>query len=159
MLLKVHNEGQPIAQEMIGTIFDPLVRAKNPERNMSGLGLGLFVVKEIVSAHCGTGFCELDARCGDDFFGTPAAPRVVIPISRAYPPRPPHPPQSPLFGASRNSLNWRFFRLSRPPLLLFRGQQDGCQARCFGHAVPVHQFISLKQARCALNQGWVNTAV
>jgi signal transduction histidine kinase len=50
----VHNEGQPIAQEMIGTIFDPLVRAKNPERNMSGLGLGLFVVKEIVSAHCGT---------------------------------------------------------------------------------------------------------
>jgi signal transduction histidine kinase len=54
VLLKVHNEGPPIAQEMIGTIFDPLVRAKNPDRNVIGLGLGLFIVKEIVSAHSGT---------------------------------------------------------------------------------------------------------
>ena len=54
VLLKVHNEGPPIAQEMIGTIFDPLVRAENPDRNMIGLGLGLFIVKEIVSAHSGT---------------------------------------------------------------------------------------------------------
>ena len=54
VLLEVHNEGPPIAKEMIGTIFDPLVRAENPDRNMIGLGLGLFIVKEIVSAHSGT---------------------------------------------------------------------------------------------------------
>jgi signal transduction histidine kinase len=54
VLLEVHNEGPPIAKEMIGTIFDPLVRAGNPDRNMIGLGLGLFIVKEIVSAHNGT---------------------------------------------------------------------------------------------------------
>jgi signal transduction histidine kinase len=54
VLLEVHNEGPPIAKEMIETIFDPLVRVENPDRNMTGLGLGLFIVKEIVSAHSGT---------------------------------------------------------------------------------------------------------
>jgi signal transduction histidine kinase len=54
VLLEVHNEGPPIAKEMIGAIFDPLVQAENSDRNMIGLGLGLFIVKEIVSAHSGT---------------------------------------------------------------------------------------------------------
>jgi signal transduction histidine kinase len=54
VLLKVHNDGPPIAKEMIVTIFDPLVQGGDPDRERAGLGLGLFIVKEIVSAHRGT---------------------------------------------------------------------------------------------------------
>jgi signal transduction histidine kinase len=39
---------------MIATIFDPLVQGGDPNVERSGLGLGLFIVKEIVSAHGGT---------------------------------------------------------------------------------------------------------
>jgi len=56
--LSVHNDGEPIAQEAIGSIFDPLVRSLNEEagtRNPStSLGLGLFIVKEVVNAHQGS---------------------------------------------------------------------------------------------------------
>jgi signal transduction histidine kinase len=54
VLLKVHNEGTPIAGEMIATIFDPLVQGGDPNQNRTGLGFGLFIVKEIVAAHTGT---------------------------------------------------------------------------------------------------------
>ena len=53
-LLKVHNQGNPIPAESLGSIFDPLVRGKTAFRSKSALGLGLFIVKEIVSAHDGT---------------------------------------------------------------------------------------------------------
>ncbi|WP_285424120.1 MULTISPECIES: sensor histidine kinase KdpD [unclassified Pseudomonas] len=56
--LSVHNDGEPIAQEAIGSIFDPLVRSLNEEagtRNPStSLGLGLYIVKEVVNAHNGS---------------------------------------------------------------------------------------------------------
>lgn len=56
--LSVHNEGQPIAQDAIGSIFDPLVRARNEEAGThnpsTSLGLGLFIVKEVVNAHGGS---------------------------------------------------------------------------------------------------------
>src|SRR5216683_6972528 len=54
VLLEVHNDGPPIAKEMIVTIFDPLTQGGDPDRGRTGLGLGLFIVKEIVSAHRGT---------------------------------------------------------------------------------------------------------
>ncbi|MBF6559196.1 MAG: HAMP domain-containing histidine kinase [Candidatus Binataceae bacterium] len=54
VLLEVHNDGPPIARELIATIFDPLVQGGDPDRERTGLGLGLFIVKEIVSAHGGT---------------------------------------------------------------------------------------------------------
>jgi signal transduction histidine kinase len=52
--LEVHNDGPPIAQEVIATIFDPLVQGGDPNQNRTGLGFGLFIVKEIVAAHTGT---------------------------------------------------------------------------------------------------------
>lgn len=56
--LSVHNDGEPIAEEAIGSIFDPLVRSLNAQagtRNPStSLGLGLFIVKEVVNAHSGS---------------------------------------------------------------------------------------------------------
>ncbi|MFH7391478.1 ATP-binding protein, partial [Pseudomonas syringae group genomosp. 7] len=48
----------PIAEDAIGTIFDPLVRSTHEDsgtRNTStSLGLGLFIVKEVVNAHSGS---------------------------------------------------------------------------------------------------------
>ena len=56
--LSVHNDGEPIAQEAIGSIFDPLVRSLNEEAGTNNpstsLGLGLFIVKEVVNAHGGS---------------------------------------------------------------------------------------------------------
>lgn len=54
--LAVHNYGAPIAEKDIGTIFDPLVRSVDEELGhpSTSLGLGLFIVKEVVDAHGGT---------------------------------------------------------------------------------------------------------
>ncbi len=54
VLLEVCNEGPPIPKELLGTMFDPLVHGRSSDQNSAGLGLGLFIVNEIVSAHWGT---------------------------------------------------------------------------------------------------------
>ncbi|MGE7965812.1 sensor histidine kinase [Pseudomonas sp. NPDC089918] len=54
--LTVHNDGAPIPPEALPTIFDPLVRSADESLNgpTTSLGLGLFIVKEVVKAHQGT---------------------------------------------------------------------------------------------------------
>ena len=54
--LTVHNDGAPIPPEALPTIFDPLVRSANEALNgpTTSLGLGLFIVREVVKAHQGT---------------------------------------------------------------------------------------------------------
>jgi signal transduction histidine kinase len=54
VVLAVQNEGPPIPQELQVTMFDPLVQGKKPDPTRSGLGLGLFIVNEIIAAHHGT---------------------------------------------------------------------------------------------------------
>ncbi len=54
VVLTVHNEGPPIPKELLATMFDPLVKGKTPDPTRTGLGLGLFIVNEIVAAHHGT---------------------------------------------------------------------------------------------------------
>jgi signal transduction histidine kinase len=52
VVLAVHNEGRPIPPEDLERIFEPLVQSES--RGASAhLGLGLFIVREIVDAHGG----------------------------------------------------------------------------------------------------------
>jgi signal transduction histidine kinase len=51
VVLKLRNEGRPIPPELIPVLFDPFSRGDDSPH---GLGLGLFIVKQIVAAHDGT---------------------------------------------------------------------------------------------------------
>jgi signal transduction histidine kinase len=54
VFLEVHNLGIPIPKEILSAIFDPLFQGNDLSRTREGLGLGLFIVNQIVSAHGGT---------------------------------------------------------------------------------------------------------
>ena len=75
--LTVHNFGVPIPEEAIGTIFDPLVRSADEELGQptTSLGLGLFIVKEVVDAHGGT--IEVSSNETDGTLFTVVLPRKV----------------------------------------------------------------------------------
>jgi sigma-B regulation protein RsbU (phosphoserine phosphatase) len=51
--LGVHNTGAPIPDELRGKLFEPLERSQIASRHHS-IGLGLYIVHEIVKAHGGT---------------------------------------------------------------------------------------------------------
>jgi signal transduction histidine kinase len=72
IILKVSNQGDPIPSDALQAIFEPLVRAPNAssevhERSKTSLGLGLFIVREIVLAHSGTISVESSAAAGTVF--------------------------------------------------------------------------------------------
>jgi signal transduction histidine kinase len=75
--LTVHNDGAPIPPEAIPTIFDPLVRSADEELGApsTSLGLGLFIVKEVVKAHQGT--IEVSSNETDGTLFTVVLPRKV----------------------------------------------------------------------------------
>jgi signal transduction histidine kinase len=51
----VYNDGPPIPCEILSELFQPFRRGANQQGELSrGLGLGLFIVREIVRAHQGT---------------------------------------------------------------------------------------------------------
>ena len=52
--LSVHNQGPAIPAEVLPAIFEPFRRlARRASRNNDGLGLGLFICRELVAAHRG----------------------------------------------------------------------------------------------------------
>jgi signal transduction histidine kinase len=72
VVLKVGNQGQPIAAESQLAIFEPLVRApssaaQSHDRSRTSLGLGLFIVREIVIGHGGTIEVQSTAEAGTVF--------------------------------------------------------------------------------------------
>lgn len=72
IVLKVGNSGDPIPSDKLQAIFEPLVQASNAsaevhERSKTSLGLGLFIVREIVLAHGGTISVESSAAAGTVF--------------------------------------------------------------------------------------------
>jgi len=65
----VHNYGPPIPPELLSKLFDPFRRGERESRvaNTAGLGLGLYISKEIVRAHGGTISVESSAPRGTTF--------------------------------------------------------------------------------------------
>jgi signal transduction histidine kinase len=74
--ISVHNEGPPIADETLALLFDPFRRGERDGRTArtAGLGLGLFVSREIVLAHRGVIEASSSVAEGTTF-------RVVLPRS------------------------------------------------------------------------------
>jgi signal transduction histidine kinase len=78
--LHVHNHGEPIPAELIPGVFEPLRRGTE-NRRAGNIGLGLFIVNEIVLAHGGTVAVQSSVEDGTTFSvnlprGTAAAARA-----------------------------------------------------------------------------------
>jgi signal transduction histidine kinase len=56
VVLRVHNEGPSISEDAMKKIFEPMTRqpTQNGDKHTTGLGLGLYIAREIVTAHGGT---------------------------------------------------------------------------------------------------------
>ena len=71
VMLAVHNEGPPIPPDALPTLFDPLVRGTSPElqeqRRPGSIGLGLYIAREVVSAHGGAINVTSSAEAGTVF--------------------------------------------------------------------------------------------
>ena len=82
VLVKVCNSGRPIPPEALESIFEPLIQVPRPgapesdERFKTSLGLGLFIVREIVNGHDGTVTVESTAENGTVF--TIRLPRTAV---------------------------------------------------------------------------------
>ncbi len=61
VVLKVRNEGPPIPSDLRPVLFDAFSRG---DTSPHGLGLGLFIVKQIALAHDGTIDAESSAEAG-----------------------------------------------------------------------------------------------
>jgi signal transduction histidine kinase len=68
VVLSVHNEGAPIPPERLGSIFQPLQRASGEvDKAGRGIGLGLYIVKQVVEAHGGDVRVESTLEAGTTF--------------------------------------------------------------------------------------------
>jgi signal transduction histidine kinase len=84
-LSHVHNHGGPIAGDLLAHIFEPMRRGEQSVKLGSrSIGLGLYIVKEIVSAHAGLVTVTSTEAEGTAFLVR--LPRDVEPLARAAPP-------------------------------------------------------------------------
>ena len=71
VVLTVHNKGEPIPPEELPTLFDPLLRAPRAAahrpRPEGSIGLGLYIVRQILLAHGGRIDVESTAEAGTTF--------------------------------------------------------------------------------------------
>ena len=72
IVLKVINHGPVIAPESLPSMFEPLPQSSSPGQppdraSTPGMGLGLFIVREIVNGHLGTVAVESTAGLGTVF--------------------------------------------------------------------------------------------
>jgi len=80
LVVAVSNAGRPIPSGSLASIFEPLIQGPDPDspeddqRSKTSLGLGLFIVREIVQGHDGTVTVESAAETGTVF--TVRLPRV-----------------------------------------------------------------------------------
>lgn len=83
VVLAVRNDGPPIPSSALPTLFKPFVRgATNPSvsQRRDGVGLGLFISREIVTAHGGTISVETSEHSGTTF-------KISLPRKPPEPPR------------------------------------------------------------------------
>ncbi|WP_375759515.1 ATP-binding protein [Corallococcus exercitus] len=74
--LSIHNAGAPIPPERLGLLFQPLQRASGEvDHGSRSIGLGLYIVKQLVEAHGGTVTVTSTAEAGTTF--TVRLPRHV----------------------------------------------------------------------------------
>jgi signal transduction histidine kinase len=66
VVLQVKNEGRPIPPALMSVLFEPFKRG-NSGATSRGLGLGLYIVNQVVGAHDGTITVESSADAGTTF--------------------------------------------------------------------------------------------
>jgi signal transduction histidine kinase len=78
VVFRVHNDGAPIPESTLQTIFDFTPRRRKEDKKLenkfSHLGIGLFIVKKIVESHSGTISLTSTAEAGTTFI-------VSLPLS------------------------------------------------------------------------------
>jgi hypothetical protein len=83
VVITVHNCGEPIPADLLPTIFDPLTRGRpssiQQRHNPGSIGLGLYIVREIATAHGGS--AELTSTAAA---GTTVTIRLPRHAARAY---------------------------------------------------------------------------
>ena len=68
VLISVHNSGDPIPADKLGTIFDSMIRGSGSDaKGSTHLGLGLYITKKIVTAHGGKISVRSTADSGTTF--------------------------------------------------------------------------------------------
>ena len=68
--IAVHNEGEPIAAALLDRLFQPMTRGDGARGSSRSIGLGLFIVREIVRAHGGEIAVESTPEGGTTFRAT-----------------------------------------------------------------------------------------
>jgi signal transduction histidine kinase len=79
LVLEIHNEGEPISTQALPHVFDPYRRSAVPPARTPGLGLGVFIARQIVVAHGGTIEIRSSAKAGTTF--SVRLPRFVPPAA------------------------------------------------------------------------------
>jgi signal transduction histidine kinase len=78
VVLRVRNEGPPVPPEVLGHLFEPFSRGPDEKsRKASGLGLGLYIAREIVRGHGG----EIGASSEGETVVTVRLPRAPPPAT------------------------------------------------------------------------------
>jgi signal transduction histidine kinase len=77
--LEVHNQGAAIPAELLPSIFDPFRRQQRAGQKSEGLGLGLYICRELVRAHGG----EIAVQSTDE-----AGTTFTVRLPRKRPPPP-----------------------------------------------------------------------
>jgi phosphoserine phosphatase RsbU/P len=75
VIIAVHNLGTPIPSELLDNLFEPMIRGSHDNARLRSVGLGLFIVREIVRAHHGNVKVSSSIEEGTTFTATFPLPR------------------------------------------------------------------------------------